>query len=171
MKLYEINLAIARLADQIECDPETGELLGDSEELYEQINALQMERSSVLEYLAKLVLNIRAEAAAIKAEEERLSKRRAVLEKKEDRIMQILDRECAGQTTNCGVATIRYRNSSRLTVTDAFKAISWLKRHKYSDCYRVPAPEVNKSNVRKLINSGTKVPGCEITPNQTCSLK
>lgn len=60
MKLYEINLAIEELTDQIEVDPETGELLGDFVSLYQQIEALQMEKSSILEYLAKIVLNNRA---------------------------------------------------------------------------------------------------------------
>ena len=171
MKLYEINLAIEELTDQIEVDPETGELLGDFESLYQQIEALQMEKSSILEYLAKIVLNNRAEAAAIKTEEDRLRQRRAALEKKEERLMKILDRECAGQTTNCGVATVRYRNTTRLTVTDAEKAIRWLKRHKHTECYRIPEPEVSKTEVKKLINSGVPVPGCEITPNLSCSLK
>ncbi len=39
MKLYEINLAIEELTDQIEVDPETGELLGDFVSLYQQIEA------------------------------------------------------------------------------------------------------------------------------------
>lgn len=66
MKLYEINAEILRLTDAIEFDEETGEILGDTDELFTQIQSLQMEKKSILEYLAKLVLNIRAEAAAAK---------------------------------------------------------------------------------------------------------
>ena len=69
MKLYEINAEILRLTDAIEFDEETGEILGDADELFTQIQSLQMEKKSILEYLAKLVLNIRAEAAAAKTEE------------------------------------------------------------------------------------------------------
>ncbi len=112
MKLYEINAEILRLTDAIEFDEETGEILGDADELFTQIQSLQMEKKSILEYLAKLVLNIRAEAAAAKTEEQRLKARRDRLAKKEDRLMKILDRECAGEKTDLGVATFAYRKTS-----------------------------------------------------------
>lgn len=82
MKLYEINAEILRLTDAIKFDEETGESLGDADELFTQIQSLQMEKKSILEYLAKLVLNIRAEAAAAKTEEQRLKARRDRLAKK-----------------------------------------------------------------------------------------
>ena len=123
MKLYEINLEIMRLVDAIQFDEETGEILGEADELFEQINALQMEKSKILEYLAKLVLNIRGDVASLKAEENRLKDRRQRLEKKEARLLRVLDRECAGQTTDLGVATLGYRKTSRVEVEDAAKAV------------------------------------------------
>ena len=171
MKLYEINAEILRLTDAIEFDEETGEILGDADELFTQIQSLQMEKKSILEYLAKLVLNIRAEAAKAKTEEQRLKARRDRLAKKEDRLMKILDRECAGEKTDLGVATFAYRNISHVDVSDAEKAIRWLKRNKHFDCFRIPAPEVAKSEVKKLINAGTKVPGCVVVEDYSCSLR
>ena len=171
MKLYEINSEIQRLSDQICFDEETGEIQGDAEELLSQIDSLQMERKSLLEYLAKLVLNTRSESAALKNEEARLHERRSRLEKKESRLMQILDRECAGTKTDLGVATFFYRKTSRVDVSDAGKAVSWLKRHKYTDCYRVPAPEVAKNEVKKLLAAGMNVPGCAVVEDYSCLLK
>lgn len=171
MKLYEINAEILRLTDAIEFDEETGEILGDADELFTQIQSLQMEKKSILEYLAKLVLNIRAEAAAAKTEEQRLKARRDRLAKKEDRLMKILDRECAGEKTDLGVATFSYRKTSHVDVSDAAKAVRWLKRNKHLDCFRIPAPEVAKTEVKKLINAGTKVPGCAVVEDYSCSLR
>jgi len=171
MKLYEINAEIQHLADQIEFDPETGEILCDIDELEAQIGALQMERKSILEYLAKLVLNLRSEETALKAEETRLKERRSRLEKKEERLMKVLDRECGGEKTDLGIATLSYRATARLEVTDAAKAVRWLKRNKFINCFRIPAPEVAKTEVKKLINSGTKVPGCSVVNDRSCSLK
>ena len=105
MKLYEINAEILRLTDAIEFNEETGEILGDADELLTQLNALQMEKKSILEWLAKLVLNLRSESASLKAEEQRLKARRERISAKEDRLMKILDRECAGEKTDLGVAT------------------------------------------------------------------
>lgn len=171
MKLYEINAQILQLTDRIEFDEETGEILCDSDAIYDAIGALQMEKKSILEYLAKIVLNLRAEAAAVKTEEQRLKERREKLSKKEERLMKILDRECAGEKTDLGVATFSYRKTSHVDVSDAAKAIRWLKRNKHLDCFRVPAPEVAKTEVKKLINAGTKVPGCSVVEDYSCSLR
>ncbi|MCD7772241.1 MAG: siphovirus Gp157 family protein [Oscillospiraceae bacterium] len=170
MKLYEVNAAIESLFDEM-VDAETGEILMESDELMEQLAALEMERSRILEYLAKLVLNTRAEAAALKEEETRLKSRRERLEKKESKLMDILDRECAGEKTDLGVATLSYRKTSHVDVADIDKAIRWLKRNKYRDCYRVKDPEVAKSEVKKLINAGIKVPGCSVVEDRSCSLR
>ena len=171
MRLYEINEEILRLTDQIAVDDETGEVSCDMDALFKEIGALQMEKKSILEYLAKLVLNIRSEAAAVKAEEIRLRDRRSRLEKKEARLMQILDRECAGEKTDLGVATFSYRKVTRVNVTDSAKAVVWLKRRKLLDCFRAPAPEVSKNDVKKLLADGTKIPGCELVEDRSYSLK
>jgi len=171
VKLYEINAEILRLSDQIAFDEETCEILGDADELFAAIDALQMEKDSILTWLAKLVLNLRSEAAALKTEEARLKARRERLSKKEDRLMKVLDRECAGEKKNLGVATFSYRKTSHVDVSDAEKAVKWLKRNKYTDCFRIPAPEVAKAEVKKLINSGTKVPGCAVVEDRSYSLK
>ncbi len=107
MKLYEIHTAILSLLEQLEPDPETGEMPSNEEEIIAEINALAMRREDILQYLAKLTLNCRAEAAALKAEEARLKKRREPLEAKDKRLVRILDREC-GETTNQGAATLSY---------------------------------------------------------------
>ena len=171
MKLYEINEAILRLTEQLTVDEETGEVTGNLDEVCAEIDALQMERHSILEFLAKLVLNLRAEIAALKAEEDRLHDRRSHLEKKVERLLQILDRECAGEKTDLGVATLQYRKTTRVEVTDAAKAVSWLKRRNLTDCFRIPAPEVAKTAVRKLLAEGAKVPGCALVEDRSYSLK
>ena len=171
MKLYEINDEILRLTDQLVVDDETGEVAGDIDAVCTQIDYMQIERRSILEFLAKLVLNIRAEAAAVKIEEARLHDRRFRLEKKADRILMILDRECGGEKTDLGVATLSYRKTTRVDVTDAEKVVAWLKRRKLTDCFRTPAPELAKAEVKKLLTAGTKIPGCELIEDRSYSLK
>ena len=171
MKLYEVNEEILRLTDSIDIDEETGEVLCDIDAIADGIDRLQMGRRSILEYLAKLVLNTRAEAAALKAEEQRLKERRQRLEKKEDRLMAILDRECGGEKTDLGVATLNYRRTTRVDVTDAAKVVAWLKRRKLTGCFRIPAPEVAKAEVKKLLTAGTNVPGCALVEDRSYSLR
>ena len=173
MKLYEINDEILALMSMLEPDPETGEETSPEveEEIIARINTLAMRREDILQYLAKLTLNYRAEAAALKAEETRLKQRRDALDRKEARLIMILDRECGGETTDLGVATLSYRKTSRLEVTDEAKAVAWLKRHKFKEAFRVLAPTVYKTEVRKLLSAGQKVPGCTVVDDRSCSLK
>lgn len=171
MKLYEVNLAIQQVIDQIDFDPETGEILCDSEALFAQLNALEMERKSILSYLAKVVLNLRSDAAALKTEEDRLKDRRKKLEAKEERLLSILDRECAGEKTDCGVATFSYRSSTKVDISDSGKTVSWLKENGHEDCYRTPDPEVNKNNIKRLLKAGIAIPGASLIEGQTYSLK
>ena len=171
MKLYEVNLAIEELFAQLEIDPETSEITASNDDILTQLHALQLERQSILEYLAKLTLNIRSDVTALKEEEKRLRERRAALEYRDERLMQILDRECDGEKTDCGVATVSYRATSRVDVLDSEKAVRWLKHNKHLDCFRIPVPEVAKAEVKKLLKAGQKVPGTTLVQDVSCSLK
>ena len=44
--------------------------------------------------------------------------------------MQVLDRECAGEKTDLGVATFSYRKTSRVEVADSAKAVRFIKRRR-----------------------------------------
>ena len=118
-----------------------------------------------------MVLNLRSDAAALKTEEDRLKDRRKKLEAKEERLLSILDRECAGEKTDCGVATFSYRASTKVDISDSGKAVSWLKENGHQDCYRTPDPEVNKNNIKRLLKAGISIPGASLVEGQTYSLK
>lgn len=169
MKLYEVNQLIEGIFEQL-VDPETGELV-ENEALLAQLDSLQMERSRILEFLAKLVLNTRSQVDALKDEEKRLRERRASLERKDARLMEILDRECAGEKTDCGVATVCYRKTTKVEVGDDQAAVTWLMENGHAQCYKVPAPELSKTEVKRLLSAGTEVPGVALVQDYSCSLR
>ncbi|MBO7405391.1 MAG: siphovirus Gp157 family protein [Clostridia bacterium] len=173
MKLYEINDAIETLLSALTVDPETGEVPADADDVIAQIDALSMERTAVLEYLAKEVLNLRADQAAVKAEEARLKERRERMEKREAAILGVLDRECAGQKTDLGVATVSYRATEATEITDEDEAVRYLIDNNYLDAVRVtPAVyHVEKAEAKRLIRSGVEVPGVTVSRTNRCSLK
>lgn len=70
MKLYEINEEISHLMEHLQPDAETGEVSDNTDEIMEQLDALGMERQSVLEWFANEILNIRAEVEMVKADQE-----------------------------------------------------------------------------------------------------
>lgn len=171
MKLYEINEAIETLLAALTVDPETGEVPADVDDVIAQLDALSMERTAVLEYLAKEVLNLRADQAAVKAEEARLKERRERMERREESIMNVLDRECAGQKTDLGVATVSYRTSEATEVTSEADARTWLLAEGHEDCLKFSDPAINKTALKALIKSGVSVPGAAVTKKVNCSLK
>ena len=170
MKLYEIHEAVRALEDQIVIDPETGEYLCDMEDIDKQLHGLELEWQQVLEYLAKVVLNTRAEAEAIKEEEARLKKRREAMEAQDERLMQVLERECP-ESADLGVAVLRYRKTSRVDVTDEAAAVKWLKARKLTYCINQPEPTVYKAEIKKLIAAGKQIPGCAIVEDRAVSLR
>ncbi len=173
MKLYEINDAIETLLGALTVDPETGEVPADVDDVIAQLDALSIERTAVLEYLAKEVLNLRADQAAVKAEEARLKERRERLARRETAILGVLDRECAGQKTDLGVATVSYRTSEGTVIVDEDAAVRYLLDGGYLDAVRVTPAEyhVEKAEVKKLARSGVDIPGVTVTKRVNCSLK
>lgn len=170
MKLYEINTSIQMLLEQLNPDPETGEVTADTDSIIEQLNSLQLERSAVLEFLAKTVINNRAEAEALKAEEKRLKERRTAVESKNSRILEILDRECGGQTTKLGVATLSYRKTQRVEITDSEAAVKFLTENGCDDCLKITT-EINKTSSKRLMADGTEIPGMSVVHEMSYSLR
>ena len=171
MKLYDINQSLESLLIQLEPDPETGEIPSNEDEIIAQINALALEREEILQYLAKLALNIGSDVAALAEEEKRLKERRQRLDRRHSNLIAILDRECGGQKTDLGVATLFYRRSSRVEITDSAAALSWLESHDREDCISRKPPEISKSSVGRLLDSGVEIPGAEKVHSVSCYLK
>ena len=171
MKLYEINQQIYELILRLEPDPDTGEIAAETDDIVAELNALEMQRSDVLQYLAKVVLDIRAEVSALKTEEKRLHERRVALERRDERLMDILDRECAGEKTDCGVATVCYRKTTKVDIQDNTTAMDWLIQNGHEGFIRCAEPEISKNDVKKLLSSGSEIPGAVLVQDMSCSLK
>ncbi len=171
MKLYEVNEQLEELLSQLEPDPETGEIPANEEEVLAQIQTLAMKREDILQYLAKLALAAKASSQTIRAEEARLKERRTRMDKKQDQLISILDRECGGEKTDLGIATLCYGKTSRIEIQDDEAAFEWLQKKGYTECYRIPKPEIYKANVGKLLDSGNEVPGVKRVFFKYCYLK
>lgn len=92
MNIWEIDKAMREIealeADEELIDLDTGEVISVSDAL----EKLEMARETKIENAAMMVKNLSAEAAAIKAEEEKLAKRRKAIENKADGVKQFLVR-------------------------------------------------------------------------------
>ena len=161
MTLYEIDKSIQELID-----PETGELLD-----YDAFSHFQMEREKKIENMALWVKNLTAEAKAIKEEEANLKERRQSLERKVERLKTYLGIALGGEKFSTPKCTVTFRSSSALKINDTEGLTGWLIDNGHGNCLRFPSPEINKTGVTKLIQSGEAVPYAEIETRKSVGVK
>lgn len=178
-KLYEINQELFSLlcfewdADhQAWIYPDTGEFMTD-EVFQARMKQLNMDKKSILEWIAKEMLNSAGNAGMLKEEKKRLDAGIKREENRYERLRQILERECGGEKTNLGVATFSYRKSEACVFEEKNvpDIIAWLEEHEHDDCLKYSEPEIRKDPLKKLVNSGVNVPYVAVEQRNKGSLK
>lgn len=162
MSIYTIDRAITELVD-----PETGEIQD-----WEAYEALQMDREQKIENTACFYKNTMAEAAAIKAEEENLKKRREVLENRGKRLKEYLEYALAGQAFQTPKCSIAWRkNPPKVNLTEPALAIAWALSHGHKDLIIERAPDISKDGLKQLLKTGEEIPGAELVVGMSMGVK
>lgn len=177
MKLYEIDNAIQAILDG-GVDEETGEVLDID---LEALAGLQLAREQKLEGVALGIKNLGAEVAAIKAEEDRLAKRRKVLENRVTSLKSFLAQALDGgklETARVKVTTrpgsvstriydvldvARWYNATRSELLEKGTDESLAEFDRISELAQVsyPDPTVSKTGIKKLMKD-YEIPGVEL---------
>lgn len=161
MTLYEINQSI------LECfDAETGEIL-DAEKLTE----LSIERDTKIENIALYVKNLTSEAAAIREEEKALAARRKAKENRAEQLKNYLLNELNGEKFETAKASVTFRKSEGVAVTDDAELISWLEFRGYDDCISYTTPKANLTEVKRLIKQGETPTGATLEERININIK
>lgn len=165
MTIWEIDREIEKLVNSV--DEETGEVMFDVDAL----DALQMEREKKIENLALAVKNMKAEAQAIKAEEENLYSRRKALEAKADRAKEYLEYVTNGEGFKSAKVVVSYRNSTVCEVDEDF--INWAKEDPTrAELYlRYSEPKVDKKAVADVLKIGTVLPFASLVTRKNITIK
>ena len=162
MSIYTIDRALLELVD-----PETGEIQD-----WEAYEALQMDRERKIENTCLWFKNTMAEAAAIKAEEEALKKRRQVLENRAERLKQYMEYALAGQSFQTPKCSITWRkNPPKVELTEPALAIAWAMTHGRKDLVIERAPDISKEGLKQLLKDGEEIPGAELIYNMSMGVK
>lgn len=111
MNLYELNKAIADF--DLEIDEETGEVLNADE-----LDQITLARDEKIENIALWVKDLLAEADAIKAEEQALTKRRKQAENKADWLKRYVAQALEGEKFKTPRVAISYRTSEAVEILD-----------------------------------------------------
>lgn len=151
--LYEINEEILNCVDT-----ETGEIIDP-----EKLSQLQMDFDDKVEGIALWIKDLLSDAAAIKAEKDKLNERQKVCENKAKNLKEYLSGFLAGQKFRTPRVAISYRKSESVNVSDIGKIPE--EYLKYKD------PEPDKTAIKAAIKSGQIIDGAEIVVNQNIQIK
>lgn len=141
MTIYDIDSAIAALVD-----PETGEL-GN----YEAFQRLQMEREAKIENLALLYKETRATAEAIKAEADKLTQRRRVLENNARRMQDYLAQALGGEKFTSPRCAVSYRKSEATETDPEFT--DWAREHR-PELLIEQQPKIDTTKLKRELKDG-----------------
>ena len=162
MRLYEIDAALDALLSSV--DEETGELLIDAE----AIDALMLERETVLENMALEVKNLVAEGAAIRAEETALAERRKRLERKAEWLKGYLAESLNGEKMETPRVSVGFRRSKAVEL-DESKFWFWCADH--PEYARRKDPEPDKKAITDALKRGEEIPGAQLVERVSMTIK
>ena len=158
MTLYEINEQMLALVD-----PETGEITD-----LDALDALSLAWDEKVENIALWIKNLKAETAAIKAEEESLYARRKAAENKAERLNQYLDSALNGQQFKTAKVVCSYRKSKAVEVDDGF--VEWARANA-DDLLTYKEPTANKTAIKEALGEGRAIEHATIVERESLSIK
>ena len=158
--LYEINEQILRCVKDgdMVVDTETGEVIDAV-----ALDALQMARDDKLTNIGKWILDLKADAKAIREREISLAERRKAKENKAEQLMDYMNMILAGKKFECADFKASYRKSQAVEVTDAEKIPA--------PYLIVQEPKVDKAGIKKALKAGEEVPGCKLVERNNLSIR
>ena len=160
--LYDIDQEILACIDD-----ETGEILD-----VEKLDALQMERERKLEGVALWVKDLKAEAAAVKEEADKLTARKKALDNKIESIKTWLLGALDGEKLKTPRCNVYQTHSQRVNIPDEPKLISFLKTLNEPEKFlRFKDPELRKDEIKKALKDGTIIPGAELEETESVVIK
>ena len=155
MKLYEIDAAIEGCVDM-----ETGDIVD-----IEKLEALEMERDAKISNLACWIKDLKAEAKAIKEEEDALAKRRRVAENKAESVNNFLMSYLNGCKFKDSRVSISYRKSTSTEIDED------LDLNTLPDEYKRVKVETAKTAIKEALQAGEIIEGCRLVENTSMIIK
>lgn len=154
MKMYEIEEALEKCFDS-----ETGEIIDPL-----QFEALQGERDDKLEAIGCIIKNREVLINGLKDEKRRITERLAVLERENDGTKRFLDGILQGQKFETPKVRMIYRKSTSVDISDEAKVPDEFVTV-------VEERKCDKLAIRKALQSGKEVRGCELIERNNLTVK
>lgn len=161
MILYNIDQAILEAWDAA-VDPETGEIV--NEEALEELKNLQEQREPILEGTLMCIKENEALDEAIGAEIKALSERRASIRRKANAMKEYVANSLAGEKFETARVKVSWRKSQVAEYTGVIEDLP-------EECIRYATPEVNKTELKKLLKAGAEIPGAKLVTKNNMQIR
>lgn len=160
MKLYEIAPALRFALDDIEVDPETGEILSA-----DALHAVEAEAAEKIEATALYLRELDAEAKATKEEADRMLARVKSLQKRSDYLKSmLLDALHATGKVKTGRVTVSIRTTQAVEIDEGADL-----PEAYTTVKTTVTP--NKVAIKQALLDGVEVPGCHLEARESVSIR
>lgn len=152
--LYEIDREIMGCIDM-----DTGEVVD-----IERLSELQMERERKLEGVALWIKNLKADAAAYKAEKDAFAERERQAKGKAERLSEWLAAALDGEKMNTNRVAVTFRKSEAVKITD-------LDAIPNSYLVETVTESPDKVAIKVALKQGLEIPGCELELKNNIQIK
>ncbi len=159
LNIYEIDKAIYELIDE-----ETGEIRD-----YEAFAALAMARTQKIENAACWYKNLTAEAKALREEEKALAERRKRAEGRAEHLKKYIEKALSGEKLKTARTEISYRKSVAVEPDKEFT--EWASVSGRDEFLRYPPPEVDKTALKKALETGENIPHAALVQRNNIMIK
>ena len=82
-----------------------------------------------------------------------------------------ITRELAGEKFSTPRCAVSYRASKALEVENPGEAAKWLEDNGYKDFVTYAAPQISKTDVKRLVAEGEEIPGVELVERVSTIIK
>lgn len=154
--LYELAVELANF--ELEIDEETGEVLNA-----DALDHVQMARDEKIEGICLWIKNLKADAAAYKAEKDSFAKKQKAAENKTAALKDYIEYILAGEKFKTNRVTVSYRSSDQVECPD----ISVVD----DDYLRFKDPELDKMKIKEALKQGIEVKGCTLINKKNMSIR
>lgn len=179
MKLYEISEKYTELFEMLDSisndDDLTEEEKAEREQAwYDTLEMLEDDFETVAENVAAHIKELKAEADALKAEEQRLNKRRKTKERRAEGLKSyLLDHMQAVNIKKIDrpMAVLSIRNNAEMAVFADEEAFISNAMKEHEELLRYKTPEIDKTAVKKYLQDGGELDGVRLERSQSLTIK
>ena len=162
MNLYEIDKAI-ETAFNLAIDPETGEV---NEEQMMLLEMLEMDRDKKIENVACFIKNLRADAAAYKAEKDAFAKRQKQAENKAESLSNYLQSVLNGEKFNSTRCSVSFRKTNKVALDEGYTVYD-IDTH----FLRMSEPTLDKTEIKRALDAGMSIEGVHMESGLSMTVK